>query len=298
MDSSLSDMDWALVRAFLAVAETGSLSAGARRLGTSQPTMGRQIKELEMLLGVPLFQRHPKGLRLTETGETLLEPAHRMRDAMRQIALNAAGRDTRLHGTIRITSSLFMSQYVLPPILARLRTLEPEIRIDLVPSDTSENLLYREADIAVRMYRPTQLDIVARKLGEMKMGVFAARSYLDRAGRPGQPEDLLRHDLIGYDRNELIVKTMRQMGWPAHRDWFTTRCDNQTVYWALVRAGCGIGSCQADVARADPEIEEVLPDMDIPSLPVWLAAHEELYHTPRIKRVWRILAEGLDPLVS
>lgn len=293
MDKRLRSANWSLVQSFLAVAETGSLSAAARRLGLSQPTLGRQVRELERALGAALFDRHARGLRPSETGAALVPLARQMAEAMNAIALTAGGRSQQISGTVRITASVFAAHYLLPPILARIRRREPAIQLELVATDSSDNLLFREADIAVRMYRPTQLDIVARQVASADLGVFAARSYLDRAGRPGDPGELLDHDLVGYDRNDLILREMRDRGWPVTRESFAVRCDNQATYWELVRSGCGIGFSQRGVALGDPAVEELDFGLDIPALPVWLAAHEAMRSTPRIGRVWDLLAQEL-----
>lgn len=298
MDRLTHLTDWSLIEAFLAVAEQGSLSAAARQLAASQPTLGRQIKQLETELSVELFHRHPRGLELTETGHSILPGARAMRDAMQDITMKAAGQQTDLAGDVRLTTSVFMAHVSIPPILAGLRRSHPEIRIDLVPSDETENLLFREADIAVRMYRPEQLDMIAQHIGDLPLGVFAAKSYLARAGRPTSPADLMNHDLIGYDRSDQIIRGMREMGFPVTRDWFSVRCDNQSAYWQLLRAGCGIGFSQLGAAQADPEIEQLFPDLPIPPLPVWLTAHEAMRRTPRVRVVWDALAQGLKPLVS
>lgn len=295
MDKSLTSLDWALVRAFLIVAETGSLSAAARRLGASQPTLGRQIRQLETALGQTLFNRQPKGLALTENGRALMPGAQKMQAAMHEIALTAAGQETGLAGPVRITASESVSLYILPPILAKLRAEAPGISVDIEPSDSTENLLFREADIALRMYRPKQLELVGRHLGDIRLGIFASRAYLDRAGRPETVRDLFDHPIIGYDRNEEIIRELQARGFPATREWFAFRCDSHTVNWELVRAGCGIGFGQAGVAEADPEIEEIPIDVNLPVLPVWLATHQALRHSPRIALVWDALAEGMAP---
>jgi DNA-binding transcriptional LysR family regulator len=286
--------DWSLIQSFLAVAQTGSLSGAARLSGHSQPTLGRHISTLEQALGASLFDRHARGLTLSDTGASLLPMARQMRSAMNQITLTAAGQSQSLEGTVRITASVFASHHLLPPILARIRAAEPAIQLDLVPSDATENLLFREADIAVRMYRPTQLDVITRHITDLDLGVFAARSYLERAGRPRKPNDILEHDLVGYDRNDLIVHTMSAMGWRVSRDDFAVRCDNQATYWELVRAGCGIGFSQAGVGRMEPDVEELDIGVRIPPLPVWLAAHQAMRQTPRVRRVWDLLADGLS----
>lgn len=293
MDKPLSLSDWSLVQSFLAVAETGSLSAAARALGRSQPTLGRQVQALEADLGVSLFDRHARGLRLSTIGQQLLPMAQQMYSAMNQLSLTAAGQSQQLGGTVRITASVFASHHVLPPILAGIRRQEPLIQLELAATDTSENLLFREADIAVRMYRPEQLDIVTRYLGDVPLCFCAARSYLDRAGRPTTPAELFHHDLVGFDANEQIISEMRAKGWPASKDSFATRCDLQSAYWELIRAGCGIGFSQVQVAEADPAVEILPLDVDIPTLPVWLAAPQAMRQTPRIRRVWDLLSEGL-----
>ncbi|MDU8929574.1 LysR family transcriptional regulator [Alisedimentitalea sp. MJ-SS2] len=297
MDFDIGKLDWSLVQAYLAVAETGSLSAAARQIGSSQPTLGRQIKAIEERLGFALFRRHPRGFELTEAGEALLTPARAMREAMREIAMFAAGQEGDLQGTVRITASEMVCHHVLPPVIARMRIELPEVAVELVPTDVTENLLYREADIAVRMYRPEQLEVVARYLGEIKLGLFASKAYADHRGLPDGTGDLAGHDIVGYDRSELIVRGMRQAGVDVSREDFPVRCDDQTVYWELVRAGCGIGFGQSMVARADPEMLEIDLGFPIPSLPVWLAAHEGLRHTPRVRKVWDMLAEALGRIV-
>jgi DNA-binding transcriptional LysR family regulator len=148
------------------------------------------------------------------------------------------------------------------------------------------------------MYRPEQLDIVTRHIGDLSMGIYAARSYLKRVGQPQSPGDIRAFDLVGFDSNDLIIHTMNAMGWAVTRDDFTVRCDNQTTYWELVRAGCGIGFSQTSIGRDDPDIEELDFGVVIPPLPVWLAAHEIMRQTPRIRRVWDLLADGLKRAVA
>ncbi|MFN3209503.1 MAG: LysR family transcriptional regulator [Roseovarius sp.] len=294
----MSDLDWSLVRTFLAVAETGSLSAAARVVGASQPTLGRQVRQLEQQLGQVLFHRRPKGLELTQSGQSLMDPAKTMHRAMVEIELTAAGQQTEASGAVRITASESVSIYILPPILARLRDAHPGITIDLMPSDSTENLLFREADIAVRMYRPEQLELIARHLGDFRLGLFASRAYLQRAGRPRTVRDLFDHPLIGYDRNEEIIRGMQERNMPATREMFAFRCDSHTVDWELVRAGCGIGFGMTALGRIHDDVEELDLALDLPSLPAWLATHQALRHTPRIAAVWEALARGLQPHLS
>jgi len=298
MDERMTNMDWSLVQAFLAVAETGSLSAAARRLGSSQPTLGRQIKAIEAQLGAELFLRHAKGFDLSETGAALLEPARAMRDAAQAIRLTAAGRETRLEGTVRITASVVVTTYHLPAIVARIRAEEPNIEIELAPSDDATNLAYREADIAIRMFRPRQLDLVTRHIGDMPLGLYAAQSYIAWRGTPSTPADLMAHDFIGYDRDPAIIDGFRAGGFAIDRHWFRVRTDDPIAQWQMVRAGLGIGIMQRTIGDADPTVRAVPLDLALPVLPVWLTAHEAMRKTPRVRRVWGILEDTLGTLVS
>jgi DNA-binding transcriptional LysR family regulator len=296
MTVDLLKLDWSLIQAFLAVAETGSLSGAAKALGSSQPTLGRQVRAVETALGTELFRRHAKGLALTETGRAMLPAAQAMREAAARMALIAAGDDKGLEGTVRITASVVVSHFLLPPIVARLRQEAPGIRIDLVASDSSENLLFREADIAVRMYHPEQLDMVTRHVCDLPLGVYATSAYLDRVGRPETPEAALALDWVGYDRNELMIRGMQGAGFPVSRDFFALRTDDQAAHWHLVRAGGGLGVLQRAIGEREPLVERVLPDLALPSLPVWLTAHEALRQVPRVARVWEALTTALAAL--
>ncbi len=298
MDALPHTLDWSLYRSFLAVAETGSLSAASMRLSQSQPTLGRHIKQLEVTLGLTLFERHTRGLTLTQDAEKLLAPARAMQAAAAQLSLVAAGQETQIGGTVRITASNIMARHILPQIIADLRVAEPEIEIELTPTDATENLLFREADIAVRMYRPTQLDVITKQVGEAPLGVYAATSYLDRAGRDVLPETIGTHDIVGYDRDDRILRGMRALGLPATQSWFSVRCDDQNTYWELVCAGCGLGFAQTSIGDADPRVERLLPELDMAALPIWLTAPEAMRHTPRIRRVWDALEAGLSARFS
>lgn len=298
MDKTLGALDWSLVQAFLAVAETGSLSGAGRQLGTSQPTLGRQIKAIEAQLGAELFHRQPRGFALTQTGADLVAPAQAMQDAVRQISLRAAGQQARLEGTVRITASVATSVMHLPSVIANIRKLEPQIEIELVASDDSRNLLYREADIAVRMYRPTQLDLVTQHIGDIPLGIFAAKSYVAERGMPQSADGMLDHAFVGYDLDTSILEGFRNFAPDVDRHFFKTRCDDNIAYWELVRAGCGIGFAQRGIGRDDPSMVEIDLGLPLPVLPVWLTAHEAMRQTPRIRRVWTLLEAGLRPLVS
>jgi len=287
-------INWNYIHAFLAVAETGSLTAAARKTGQSQPTLGRHIKSAEAELGAELFVRETGGLRLTEVGMMLIEPARDMAEASARLEMLAVGRNEKLSGTVRITASHVISNDLLPKIIADLRLCEPEIEIEVVPSDAVENLIFREADIAIRMFRPTQLDIVTRKIADHPMALYAERNVLSRLGNPKGVDDLLDLPFVGFDRSDMILRHMRNIGYDVSKGFFGVRCDDQAVFWKLVCAGCGVGAMQTIIGDAEPKVQRLDFQPPLPSLPVWLAAHENLYKSPRVKHVWEFLAENLS----
>lgn len=290
--------DWSLIRSVLAVAEAGSLSGAARALGISQPTLGRHIREAEAQVGLPLFTRVPKGLALTAEGRAILPAAMEMRAAAARLGLAAASAGREVAGTVRVTASAVVSAHILPPLLADFRQLHPNIQIDLLPSDTTENLLFGEADIALRMYRPTQPDIVAKHVADLEVGVYAARRYLERVGYPKTQADLAQLEFVGFDKSDLVIRGMATAGIKVTRDFFGLRCDDQQVYWQLVRAGGGVGGMQRIVGDADPEMIRIEGLVNLPALPLWLAAAPELRQTPRLRLVWNYLAKALAGLAG
>ena len=287
-------LDWTLLRAFLATVETGSLSAAAARIGATQPTLSRHIRELESTLGVSLFRRTVKGLEPTEAALGLIEDARTMGAAADALALKAQGKSGALSGTVRITASQVVATLVLPAMIAALRREEPLIQLEIVASDTAQNLLRRDADIAIRMFDPTQRSLVARKLGETPLAIFAAHAYLDRMGAPQRLDELMHHDVLGFDRGEGIVKGYAAHGFPVTRDHFPVRCDDQIVYWHMLLAGAGIGFAQEILGNAQTGLRRLDLGMYIPPLPVWLVMHEEVRNNARIRRVADRLGEMLS----
>ena len=289
----MAELDWNLIKSFVAVAETGSLSAAARRLDASQPTLGRHVAELEQTLGVTLFRRGRRGYQLTEAGAVLFERGKAVSDEAAAFSMLALGSVEAIEGTVRLAASDVVAAYVLPDIVARLGAEEPGIEIEIVASNQVENLLRRDADIAIRMVRPAQNELVARKVCDIGLCACAAKSYLDRRGRPREPADLVEHDLIGFDRSDEIIRGFSMFGLQVGRGAFRFRTDNQIVLWQAVRAGVGIGIGQEPLARRDAGVEIVLPGLPLPALPVWLAMHRDVRTGIRIRRVADFLHEEL-----
>ncbi len=285
--------DWTLWRSYEAVVAEGSLSGAARRLGLSQPTLGRHVESLEQALGLTLFERTLKGLKPTEAGLMLFEPVRKARAALAEARAIAEGQSLELAGTVRLTASDVFSHYVLPDMLGPIRQAYPDVQLELVASDSIENLLLREADIAIRMLRPTQLDLVTRHIADLPLVCCAHKSYLDRRGRPGTMTALLDHDLIGLDRSDLIVAGARANGFDVSRSDFVLRTDSQTLGWELIRAGLGIGFAQANLVQQTPGMEALLPEIEIPPLEIWLTTHRELFTSRRIRAIYDSLSQAL-----
>jgi len=286
-------LDWALVRSFLAVLEAGSVMGAARRLGARQPTLSRHVAELEAQLGAPLFERTGRGVVPTRTALAIADAARRMDDAAQSLVRTVAGRRQETGGTVRVTTSEVAAAYLLPPLFARLQTLEPAISVDVVASNQITNLLRREADIAVRMARPTQASLVARRIAEIRIGAYAHRRYLARAGTPRGLDELLNHRLVGYDSDETLLRGFARMGLHVGREQFAVRTDNQVVYGRLVAEGAGIGFVARYNAAGWPGVVPVLEQLRIPSLPCWLAVHREIRSSGAVRRVYEFLAEAI-----
>ena len=292
------DIGWELYRSFLSVLKEGSLSGAARALGIAQPTVGRHIAALEGSLGVTLFTRSQVGLLPTEAAQTLEPYAQALSSSAAALKRAAEGHGCGIQGTVRITASEVMGVEVLPPILAQLQSEHPGLKVELMLSNRVQDLLKREADIAVRMTPPKQEQLIARRVGQVSLGLHAHKKYLRKRGTPQSLADLTQHALIGFDEETPFVRAARK-GFPVwQRDAFAFRTDSDVAQLALIRAGCGIGICQVPLAARDPQLVQLLPDSLTLGLETWLTMHEDLRHTPRCKAAFDALLQGLTLYVS
>jgi DNA-binding transcriptional LysR family regulator len=287
------DPDWSLYRSFLAVLREGSLSGAARALGLTQPTVARHIEALERGIGLELFVRSQRGLSPTEGAIELKPYAESLATTTAAMLRAASGQGKAVRGTVRVTASEIVGAEVLPPLFASLRERHPELEIELVLSNSVDNLLQREADIAVRMVEPLHEALLIRRIGNVTLGLYAQRTYLDRAGRPRTLEALQRHSLIGFDRETPEIRSMRRRVHGFDEVRFAFRTDSDIAQLMAIRAGFGIGICQVALARRNPTLERVLPGAFQLKLGVWLAMHENLRSTPRCRAVFDALAAGL-----
>jgi DNA-binding transcriptional LysR family regulator len=288
-----NQFDWTLIRSFLAALDHGSLLAAARAIHMSQPTIGRHISELETQLDVVLFERTGRGLLPTQMAERLADSARAMETGANQLLRSASAQARSVSGTVRITASQTVACMLLPGVLAQMRLVLPDIQIEVLASDAVSNLLRREADIALRMARPDQSSLVAKRIGEVKVCPCAHSDYLRRRGIPKQMLDLLSHELIGDDQNDQIIRGFAAFGYPVGKEQFAFRTDDSMTYWRAVQVGLGIGFVADFMARTDNQVVPLLPMMKIPPLPIWLTVHREIRTNQRIRAVYDFLAKAI-----
>ena len=272
--------DWDFYRSFLAVMEAGSLSGAARALGVAQPTIGRHIEALERALGGdPLFTRSPGGLRPTRAAQALAPHAKAMAVAAETLIRTASGDADEVRGVVRLTAW-------------------PGVEIELVLSNQIEDLLHRDVDIAVRMARPTQNALTARRVGSVPLRFHGHRSYLQKYGEPRTWDELKSHTLIGYDRVPLPASATRDIGFEVTRDNFALRTDNELAHLALLRAGAGLCPVQAPIAARDPNLVPVMADKFHFDLALWVVMHEDLKTDRRMRRLFDHLVVGLKAYID
>ncbi|MEL7448438.1 MAG: LysR family transcriptional regulator [Pseudomonadota bacterium] len=283
--------DWNQVRAFLATAEEGSLSAAARALQLTQPTLSRQVAGLEDSLGVTLFERAHRSMELTESGLALLEHVRAMGEAATRVSLAATGRSELIDGHVSLTTTEGFAMRHIPAIVERVRNKAPGIELEIITANESLDLIRREADIAVRHARPEHGDLVTKLIGETTGHFYAAKSYLDRAGRPAKAADLADHDFIGFESATTLLEMFNGMGIPVTRDNFKVYTASGIIILKLMEHGLGVSVMTDDVASDWPGLERVLPDLPPIPVPVWLVTHRELHTSRRIRLVFDTIAE-------
>lgn len=292
MDWRSVKFDWNRAKAFLVTAEEGSLSAAARALGMAQPTLGRQVDALEEELGVILFERVGRGFALTPSGLELLEHVRAMGLAANRVALAAAGQSQSIDGTICIAASETYAAVLLPPIIAKLRRMEPGLHVEIVASTKASDLKRREADIAIRHFQPSEPDLIAKKIRDVPVRLYATPSYLEQLGHPRLPYDLRRADFISVDATK-FMSGLNSVGLNLTERNFPILAENFLVMWELVKHGLGIGVLDGNIGDAEPLVRRVLPDFEPFVFPIWLVAHRELQTSRRVRVVFDLLAEEL-----
>ena len=286
-------MDWNQLRAFLETAETGSLSAAARKLGLTQPTLSRQVAAVEQRMGVTLFERVGKSMALTSTGQDLLEHARAMGAAAQALDLAATGRSQAVGGVVSVSATDAVSAYLLAPLVRRLREQEPGIAIEVISSNALSDLLRREADIAIRHVKPEQPDLIARLIREASASFYASEDWVRAHGHPRTAAEAALLPFVGSDRAGQFLNYLQNHGLPLTEANFSCYCNHSVAHWALVRQGLGIGAMMDDIARDTEGIVRVLDEVPPVLFPIWLVSHRELRTSRRIRTVFEALAQGL-----
>ena len=288
---------WDHIRSFLAVLEEGSLSRAARVLSLTQPTLSRHIDQLEASLGGPLFTRSPRGLIPTDKARMIEPHARTIAASAAAMARAASGAAGEMTGAVRISASEVVGIELLPEMLMPLREAYPGLAFEIVPTNESSDLLRRDTDIALRMVRPQQGALLARKVGDVLLGLFARRDYLDTYGTPKNLKDIAGHALIGFDQETISVQALRGMGLTLDRASFAWRTDSDLAQTNLIRAGAGIGVCQAGLARRHSGLVRVLPEAFSFPMETWVTMHEELKGVTRMKAVFDHLCETMSAYI-
>lgn len=286
-------MEWNHLRAFLETAQTGSLSAAARRLELSQPTLGRQVDALERQLGITLFERVGRHLQVTDAGLALLEHARTMGAAADELSLAATGQTQAVEGLVSISATDVVAAYILPPIVARLQTEAPGIVVEIVSSNAIADLRRREADIAIRHVRPEQPELIGRLVREVTASFFASEAWVARYGHPRAAAEAATHRFIGADRTGGFLEYARAHGLPLNEANFSAVSENSVVNWQLVQHGLGIGVMMDEIAAGTRNVVRVLDDVPPVRFPIWLVTHRELRTARRIRVVFDRLAVAL-----
>lgn len=293
MNKSLQAFDWNHARAFLTMLDTGSLSAAARKLGQSQPTIGRQIAELETVLRVALFEKVGRRLLPTPAAHDLAEHVRTMAAAAERAALAAGGHATEIDGPITITSSEAEAVYVLPPVIARLRALHPGITITLLVSNTPTDLARREADIGIRSFVADEPDLIIRKIRDDPIHLYATPGFLEQVGPITSLADAAHAGLIGLSSPPAMGSALRELGIPVTEASFPIQTSCLMTYIALVRQGLGLGLLTPGTADRQPGLVRVFDGPPLLKVPLWLACHRDLKTSRRIRIVYDFLADEL-----
>lgn len=293
MHKRMERVDWNQLRAFLETAETGSLSAAARKLGLTQPTLSRQVAAIEQSMGVTLFERVGKAMVLTHTGLELLEHARTMGAAAAALSLVATGRSEAVEGVVSVSATDAVAAYLLPPLVRRLRAQEPGIAIEVISTNAISDLLRREADIAIRHVKPEQPDLITRHVREASASFYASKEWVQVYGHPRTAEEAADLPFVGADRTGQYLGYLQQHGLPLSEKNFSCYADHSVAHWSLVRQGMGIGAMMDEIALDTPDTVRVLDDVPEVRFPIWLVSHRELRTSRRIQVVFEALAQGL-----
>ncbi len=298
MEWDATNYNWNHLRAFIATVEEGSLSAAARALGVSQPTLGRQVSALEEEIGVTLFERHGNARCLTQSGQQLVHHARNMAEAALQFSLAASGQSQSVEGTVCISAGELFAAHIMPPLIDKLLKQEPGLEIELVASNDSSDLKRREADIGIRANHANQPDLISVEVGRLNSRLYASSIYLDNIGRPTGMERLGDCRFIGFNDAGGYLKFLKGLGFELNEQHFSTRAESHLVQWAMAKQSLGIVTALEHIGDSDSDMERVFPQMEPIVSPMFLVAHKEVVTSRRVGFVFDFLKIELKRLLG
>lgn len=281
----MNKMDWDDIRFFLAAARTGSLAAASRQLGSHQPTVGRRIDGLEKRLGVRLFQRHAQGLTLTEEGQRIMQAAESMGEAAATLQRASSFEDEDIRGSVRIAAPSGLAMHVIAAKLPQFHERFPNLDVVLQPSVSSADLTHGEADVAVRLYRPTAGELVVRRAGNMGFGLYGSPDYLQQHGTPQNTADLPQHYFIGYGEQLRHLEESCWLESITEGARYLLRSDDTHTRLAATESGVGLAVLPHVLAQRSSQLQRVLKTEDAPLKTIWLVVHRDLRHMTRVRAV-------------
>jgi len=287
----MNNISWDLVRSFIQTAKDGSLSAAAKNLGVSQPTLSRNIQRLEQQTKLQLFQRTTKGLSITEAGEKMMNAAKQMEEASDLFQRQISGLSDELQGDIRISVNEIVGIYLLPPALTSFREKHPKVHIEIEITNQTTSLNKRDADIALRMYRPKQPDLIARRLPDLPLGFFASKNYIEQHGAPQNFDEFKQHTIIGFDRGVEFIQAAKNMGQVLSIHDFELRTDALPMQINLARFDGGIVGTHIGLAKQYPELEQIMGWLPLPALEFWIVCHADTAYNARIRELTKFLGQ-------
>lgn len=281
-------MDWDKLRIFKAVADAGSFTHAGDILNLSQSAISRQISTLEKSLGLVLFHRHARGLVLTEQGEMLLNTTREVFERLERVQTQL--RDSRAlpEGPLRLTTVEFIASTWLIPQIPAFRALYPKIEFTLLLDDRIYDLNRREADVAIRLHKVENNDLIEQHMTSINFSLCASKDYLARHGIPKKPIDFHDHLIIGYPRNAHTPFrkpnwTINSLGIEIDNNPNILLINSMHARYSAVKDGVGISVLPQYIVYQDDDIEVLMPDLKIPSVDMYFVYPQERRHSKRIK---------------
>lgn len=294
MDYKTLNFDWNRAKAFLVTAEKGSYSAAAKALNLTQSTLGRQVQALEEELGVVLFERVGKGIQITPIGLDLIEHVKLMAEQASKLSMAAMGQSEELEGVVTITASEANSAFLLPPIIKKIRALAPGLTIEVLAKNESADLRKREADIAIRHFKPKQPDLIMKQVSDSLGNFYATKEFIQENGPFRTVNDLSKANFVSMGDLPSFIDGMKTFGVELSKSNFPIVTESHFVHWNLVKEGLAVGIMPHSIGDNEKSVERVLKSFKGINFSTWIVCHRELKTNRRIRFVFDQLVESFN----